>query len=229
MLRRPLDVDDATLEDQRPNAPRRGRCHRATCRARSSRSPDRRGSRPCLTVLTFVDAVHWAPHLRIERCVLRLRLPRLAPTSSSARTSGVLWGRRVLLSGRPRPTRCGRRATTAPKWQTGTAGFEGIAGAFAAVRYRQLSREDRRARGIDATQTLDVAFTRSGTTNANWRQPAARPRDAARRARRRRRRSLCACANADGVVRSRQHDDARPGRGPWRRGTCADGQNNNMQ
>jgi len=87
--------------------------------------------------LTFVDAVHYAPHLPID--VARLGCDFLACSAYKffGPHLGVLWGRRALLEEiaadkvRPSP------AHGAEKWQTGTANFEGIAGALAAVDYLQ--------------------------------------------------------------------------------------------
>lgn len=87
--------------------------------------------------LTFVDAVHHAPHLPID--VMRFGCDFLACSAYKffGPHLGVLWGRRALLEEiaadkvRPSP------AHGAEKWQTGTANFEGIAGALAAVDYLQ--------------------------------------------------------------------------------------------
>ena len=87
--------------------------------------------------LTFVDAVHYAPHLPID--VQRLGCDFLACSAYKffGPHLGVLWGRRALLeeiaADKVRPS----SDHGAEKWQTGTANFEGIAGAFAAVDYLQ--------------------------------------------------------------------------------------------
>lgn len=107
--------------------------------------------------LTFVDAVHYAPHLRID--VARLGCDFLCCSAYKffGPHLGVLWGRRALLeeidADKVRPS----AAHGAEKWQTGTANFEGIAGALAAVDYLQAlghglgGPPDRRA-------ALDAAF-----------------------------------------------------------------------
>ena len=105
--------------------------------------------------LTFVDAVHWAPHLRLD--VRRLGCDFFACSAYKffGPHLGVLWGRRVLLEEtatdkvRPSPDH------GAEKWQTGTANFEAIAGGLAAVRYlEQLGRgplpEPSRRHALDA-------------------------------------------------------------------------------
>lgn len=87
--------------------------------------------------LTFVDAVHYAPHLPID--VARLGCDFLACSAYKffGPHLGVLWGRRALLEEiaadkvRPSPDHGGE------KWQTGTANFEGIAGTLAAIDYLQ--------------------------------------------------------------------------------------------
>ena len=85
--------------------------------------------------LTFVDAVHYAPHVRID--VRRLQCDFLACSAYKffGPHVGVLWGRRALLeeieADKVRPS----SSHGAEKWQTGTANFEGIAGALAAVDY----------------------------------------------------------------------------------------------
>lgn len=107
--------------------------------------------------LVFVDAVHWAPHLRTD--VQRLPCDFLVCSAYKffGPHLGVLWGRRALLeeieADRVRPSpRHG-----AEKWQTGTANFEGIAGAFAAVEYlAQLGRDV--GGGADRRAALDAAF-----------------------------------------------------------------------
>jgi cysteine desulfurase family protein (TIGR01976 family) len=107
--------------------------------------------------LTFVDAVHSAPHVRLD--VARAGCDFLACSAYKffGPHVGVLWGRRALLEEiaadkvRPAPDR------GAEKWQTGTANFEGIAGALAAVRY--LERLGRDADGSGSRrQALDAAF-----------------------------------------------------------------------
>ncbi len=83
--------------------------------------------------LTFVDAVHSAPHLRLD--VARLGCDFLACSAYKffGPHLGVLWGRRALLeeiaADKVRPS----SNHGAEKWQTGTGNFEGIAGALAAI------------------------------------------------------------------------------------------------
>ncbi|MBL9076665.1 MAG: cysteine desulfurase-like protein [Planctomycetes bacterium] len=107
--------------------------------------------------LSFVDAVHWAPHLRLQ--VDRLGCDFLACSAYKffGPHLGVLWGRRALLEEldcdrvRPAPRH------GAEKWQTGTANFEAIAGTRAAVDY--LARLGRSVGGpAERRGALDHAF-----------------------------------------------------------------------
>lgn len=85
--------------------------------------------------LVFVDAVHSAPHLRLDAQALGADFVVASAYKFFGPHLGVLWGRRALLEEiavdkvRPAPDR------GPEKWQTGTANFEGVAGALAAVRY----------------------------------------------------------------------------------------------
>lgn len=107
--------------------------------------------------LSFVDAVHWAPHLRLD--VRRLGCDFLACSAYKffGPHLGVLWGRRPLLeeidADRVRPA----PAHGAGKWQTGTANFEGIAGTLAAVDYLLALGRDVGGAG-DRRAVLDAAF-----------------------------------------------------------------------
>lgn len=107
--------------------------------------------------LTFVDAVHFAPHLRIDVAAMQCDFLACSTYKFFGPHVGVLWGRRTLLEEieadkvRP-PSNHG-----AEKWQTGTANFEGIAGALAAVEYlAQLGREH--GGPEDRRGALDAAF-----------------------------------------------------------------------
>ena len=87
--------------------------------------------------LTFVDAVHYAPHLRTDVRAFGCDFLCCSAYKFFGPHLGVLWGRRPLLEEiaadkvRPSP------AHGAEKWQTGTANFEGIAGTLAAIDYLQ--------------------------------------------------------------------------------------------
>ncbi len=107
--------------------------------------------------LTFVDAVHFAPHLRIDVRTLGADFLACSAYKFFGPHVGLLWGRRALLEAttvdkvRPSPDR------GAEKWQTGTANFAGIAGTLAAVQYlERLGHEV--GGGGSRSQALDAAF-----------------------------------------------------------------------
>jgi cysteine desulfurase family protein (TIGR01976 family) len=108
--------------------------------------------------LTFVDAVHYAPHLRLA--VARLGCDFLCCSAYKffGPHLGVLWGRRALLeeiaADKVRPS----ADHGAEKWQTGTANFEGIAGALAAIDYLQALGHELGG-PADRRGALDAAFT----------------------------------------------------------------------
>jgi cysteine desulfurase family protein (TIGR01976 family) len=85
--------------------------------------------------LTFVDAVHYAPHLPIDARRWGADFVACSAYKFFGPHLGLLWGRRALLEEsetykvRPAP------AHGAEKWQTGTANFEAIVGTHAAIEY----------------------------------------------------------------------------------------------
>lgn len=107
--------------------------------------------------LVFVDAVHWAPHLRTDAQRLGCDFLACSAYKFFGPHLGVLWGRRALLEEieadkvRPSP------AHGAEKWQTGTANFEGIAGGLAAVEYLARIGHDVGGGG-SRRAALDAAF-----------------------------------------------------------------------
>jgi cysteine desulfurase family protein (TIGR01976 family) len=108
----------------------------------------------------FVDAVHLAPHARLDVQALGCDFLAVSAYKFFGPHVGVLWGRRALLEQlgpdkvRPAPDH------GAEKWQTGTASFEGIAGAFAAVRYleRLGAAVDAGSAHAGRRAALDAAF-----------------------------------------------------------------------
>lgn len=83
--------------------------------------------------LLFVDAVHLAPHERIDVRSLGCDFLACSPYKFYGPHIGVLWGREDLLS-EVRPAKLAPAADEAPeRWETGTLNHEGIAGARAAV------------------------------------------------------------------------------------------------
>ena len=81
--------------------------------------------------LTFVDAVHWAPHGPIDVAALGTDFLACSTYKFFGPHLGVLYGRADLLERLPaykvRPAH--------DRWETGTPSFEGIVGAAAAVDY----------------------------------------------------------------------------------------------
>jgi selenocysteine lyase/cysteine desulfurase len=165
--------------------------------------------------LSYVDAVHWAPHLRLD--VRRLGADFVACSAYKffGPHVGLLWGRRVLLEEtavdkvRPAPDH------GAEKWQTGTANFAAIAGVLAAIDYLA-------ALGREVGWT--PPSTRSSGTSATCARACSKASPRCR---------ACACsasptrrACASAARRCRSPRTAR-GRTPsppgWRRGRCIAG------
>ncbi|MBL8812892.1 MAG: cysteine desulfurase-like protein [Planctomycetaceae bacterium] len=85
--------------------------------------------------LVFVDAVHYAPHGRINVTELGCDFLACSAYKFFGPHVGVLWGRRELLES-IRPYKLRPSPDSLPgKWMTGTQCHEGIAGAAAAVNY----------------------------------------------------------------------------------------------
>lgn len=85
--------------------------------------------------LIFVDAVHFAPHGRINVARLGCDLLVCSAYKFFGPHVGVLWGRRSLLQ-ETRPYKLRPAPDRVPgRWMTGTQNHEGIAGAAAAVDY----------------------------------------------------------------------------------------------
>jgi len=85
--------------------------------------------------LTYVDAVHLAPHRLIDVQTLGCDFLACSAYKFFGPHVGVLWGRQELLQ-RFQPFKVPPAADTAPeRWETGTLNHEGIAGAAAAVEW----------------------------------------------------------------------------------------------
>jgi len=103
--------------------------------------------------LLFVDAVHLAPHERIDVGTLGCDFLVCSPYKFYGPHVGVLWGRAELLED-VRPPKLAPAPDSAPeRWETGTQNHEGIAGAGAAVDYLASL-----AAGHDRESRLDAAF-----------------------------------------------------------------------
>lgn len=104
---------------------------------------------------TFVDAVHFAPHGRINVGAIGCDFLACSAYKFFGPHVGVLWGRRVLLESlsayklRPSPR------MIPGKWMTGTQNHEGICGAAAAVDYLASL-----GGGATRVEQLDDAFAR---------------------------------------------------------------------
>jgi len=85
--------------------------------------------------LTFVDAVHYAPHRRIDVAELGADFLACSAYKFFGPHAGILWGRRELLE-RFRPYRLPPAPDFSPeRWETGTQNHEAIAGIAAAVEW----------------------------------------------------------------------------------------------
>ncbi|MBD0321140.1 MAG: cysteine desulfurase-like protein [Gemmatimonadetes bacterium] len=83
--------------------------------------------------ITFVDAVHLAPHRRIDVQALGCDFLACSAYKFFGPHVGILWGRRELLE-RLTPYKVPPASDDAPeRWETGTQNHEGIVGAAAAV------------------------------------------------------------------------------------------------
>lgn len=83
--------------------------------------------------LSFVDAVHYAPHRRVDVGELGCDFLACSAYKFFGPHVGILWGRRELLEEIP-PFKVPPASDDAPeRWETGTQNHEGIAGTTAAV------------------------------------------------------------------------------------------------
>lgn len=103
--------------------------------------------------LSFVDAVHLAPHRRIDVAELGCDFLACSAYKFFGPHVGILWGRRELLE-RLTPYKVPPASNDAPeRWETGTQNHEGIVGAAAAVDWIAGL-----AGGTDRRAALDRAF-----------------------------------------------------------------------
>lgn len=115
--------------------------------------------------LVYVDAVHFAPHGRIDVRQLGCDFLVCSAYKFFGPHVGVLWGRREMLEStqpyklRPAPDGLPGR------WMTGTQCHEGIAGAAAAVEYLaslgENSTNSDRSRRLDSAFSMITAYERS--------------------------------------------------------------------
>lgn len=107
--------------------------------------------------LTFIDAVHYAPHCRIDIQNWNSDFLVCSAYKFFGPHVGILWGRRHLLE-HLAPDKLRPAPNSLPgKWMTGTQNHEGIAGVRAAVDY--LASLSRNAPGSSRRERLDAAFS----------------------------------------------------------------------
>jgi len=114
--------------------------------------------------LCFVDAVHLAPHRRIDVAALGCDFLACSAYKFFGPHIGVLWGRRELLD-ELRPYKVPPASDAAPeRWESGTLNHEGIAGAAAAVEWiAALGVDGGETAATDAGSALDRAWSRIRT------------------------------------------------------------------
>ncbi len=103
--------------------------------------------------ILFVDAVHFAPHERVDVGTLGCDFLVCSPYKFYGPHVGVLWGRPDLLSEVQPPKLAPAPDTPPERWETGTLNHEGIAGAGAAVDFLASL-----ADGPDRMARLDATF-----------------------------------------------------------------------
>lgn len=111
---------------------------------------------------TFVDAVHYAPHQRIDVAAWDCDYAVCSPYKFFAPHAGLLWGRQELLAALEAEKVRPAKDTLPHRFMTGTANHEAIVGTTAAIDYvADLGRE------VSGTQlprraALDAAFAAIG-------------------------------------------------------------------
>jgi cysteine desulfurase family protein (TIGR01976 family) len=103
--------------------------------------------------LLFVDAVHLAPHERIDVAAMGCDFLACSPYKFYGPHVGVLWGRGEILQDVLPPKLAPAPSASPERWETGTLNHEGIAGAGAAVDFL-AGLTDRGAR----PERLDAVF-----------------------------------------------------------------------
>lgn len=105
--------------------------------------------------LLFVDAVHFAPHERMDAARIGCNFLVCSPYKFYGPHVGVLWGESALLEEIEPPKLAPAPDAPPERWETGTLNHEGIAGAGAAVDFLASLAEEAtsgsRAGRLDAT------------------------------------------------------------------------------
>ncbi len=109
--------------------------------------------------VSFLDAVHFAPHVRIDVTEFGCDFLACSAYKFFGPHTGIMWGRRELLEElvaykvRPAPD------DLPGKWMTGTQSHESIAGTLAAIEYlADLGREAAGDHGLSRRDALSAAY-----------------------------------------------------------------------
>jgi cysteine desulfurase family protein (TIGR01976 family) len=106
--------------------------------------------------LSYVDAVHYAPHRRVDVRALGCDFLACSAYKFFGPHVGILWGRQELLE-QVRPYKVPPAADTSPeRWETGTLNHEGIAGTAAAVDW--IASLSGAGEGATRSDALDRAY-----------------------------------------------------------------------
>lgn len=106
----------------------------------------------------FVDAVHYAPHRRIDVAAWGCDFLVCSAYKFFGPHVGIMWGRRELLESLTAYKVCPAPNELPGKWMTGTQNHEGIAGVLAAIDY--LADLGRTSPEQSRREALDGAFTK---------------------------------------------------------------------
>jgi len=120
--------------------------------------------------LSYVDAVHYAPHTLIDVSELGCDLLACSAYKFFGPHVGILWGRRELLESTPAYKVRPASDSLPGKWMTGTQNHEGIAGVLAAIEY--LADLGRHATGNSRLSRRDALESAFGRIHAHEQQLA---------------------------------------------------------
>jgi cysteine desulfurase family protein (TIGR01976 family) len=109
--------------------------------------------------LSFLDAVHYAPHARIDVEAWGCDFLACSAYKFFGPHVGLMWGRRALLEAIPAYKVRPATNQLPGKWMTGTQNHEGIAGVLAAIDYLAEIGYEGTATKLDRRTALTRAFT----------------------------------------------------------------------